>query len=220
MIEKPDIKDEKIIIALNQNYSIQASHIEFLPIGNDASAFSYRVETKNQISYFLKIKGGISNRAGLFVPRFLKDNGIEQVIAPLPTKAQEPCANVDDFAFVLYPFVTGEEAMEVGMSDSQWTEFGSVLKLIHTTELPSDISQYVRQETFIPKWSNLTKELHERINKRNYDEPYQKELATFWKEKNEIIQMIIERTEAIGKYLQQTDFGAFKKLEMVVNESS
>ena len=47
MIEKPNIKDEKIITALNENYSIQVSDIEFLPIGNDSSAFAYRVEAKN-----------------------------------------------------------------------------------------------------------------------------------------------------------------------------
>src|SRR6266498_1658421 len=206
MIEKPDIKDEKIIIALNQNYSIQVSHLEFLPIGNDASAFSYRVEANNGNLYFLKIKTKLSNLAGLLVPRFLKDHGIKQVVAPLPTKTQILAAQMDEFALILYPFITGHEAMRVGMSDSQWREFGSVLKRIHNTEqLPSDISQYVRQETFIPKWSNLTKELHERINKQNYDEPYQKELANFWRENNETIQTLLERTGMIGNRLQQTE---------------
>ena len=203
MIEKPDIEDEKIIIALNQNYSIQASDIEFLPIGNDA--FAYRVETKDQTSYFLKLKKGISNPAGLFVPRFLKDNGIEQVVAPLSTKTRELWVNVDEFSILLYPFITGNEAMKAGMTDAQWIEFGSVLKRIHSTALPSDISQYVMRETFIPKWSSLAKELQEQVNTRNYDDPYQQELATFWKENNETIQSLIERTEMIGKRLQQTD---------------
>lgn len=205
MIEKPDIHDEKIIMALNQNYSIQASHIEFLPIGNDASAFAYRVETKNQIPYFLKIKKGLSNPAGLFVPHFLKDNGIGQVIAPLSTGTQELWATVDEFSIILYPFITGKEAMKVGMTDAQWTEFGSVLKRIHLTELPSNISQYVKRETFVPKWSELSKELYKQVNARNYDDPYQKELAAFWKENNGTIQTLIERTESIGKRLQQAD---------------
>jgi spectinomycin phosphotransferase len=205
MIEKPDIEDEKIIIALQKNYSIQVSEIEFLPIGNDASAFAYRVETRNQIPYFLKIKKGISNLAGLFVPRFLKDNRIEQVIVPLSTKTQELWVNVDEFAFILYPFIKGKEAMQVGMTDGQWMEFGSTLKRIHNTELLSDISQYVGRETFIPKWGRLSKEFQGQINTRDYDDPTQKELATFWKAKYEAIQTIIERTEMIGKRLQETD---------------
>jgi spectinomycin phosphotransferase len=209
MIEKPNIEDEKIIIALHENYSIQASEIEFLPIGNDASSFAYHVEAKNGNAYFLKVKRGISNLAGLFVPRFLQDNCIEQVLAPLLTKTQKLSGEVDEFSIILYPFVTGNEAMKVGMTDSQWTEFGSVLRQIHVTELPSDISQYIERESFVPKWSNIAKELHERVNRQDFDDLYQEELATFWKENNETIRTLVERTEMIGKHLQQTDIEFF-----------
>jgi spectinomycin phosphotransferase len=205
MIEKPNISDEKIITALNENYSIPISEIEFLPLGNDASAFSYRVEARNEISYFLKIKTNLSNLSGLFVPRFLKDNGMEQVVAPLPSTRQKLFEEMDRFALILYPFISGTEAMNVGMTDSQWIEFGSTLKRIHITELPSNISQYVRRETFIPKWGSLAKMLHEQVNTRNYVDALQKELSTFWKENNETIQSLIERTEMIGQHLQQTD---------------
>src|SRR5574341_623318 len=205
MIEKPEIKDERIIMALNKNYSIQASHIEFLPVGNDASSFAYCVEAKNGSLYFLKIKRRISNLAGLFVPRFLKDNGIEQIIAPLSTNTQELWVNVDGFAFILYPFIYGNEAMKVGMTDAQWTEFGSTLERIHATKLNGNTLQYVMQESFAPKWSGLAKALHEQVNTRNYDDPCQRQLALFWKENNETIQTLIERAELIGKRLQQTD---------------
>src|SRR5688572_22344509 len=167
MIEKPNIQDETIISALLENYSIPVSGVEFLPVGNDSSAWAYRIDAKNKISYFLKIRKEISNPAGLFVPRYLKDNGIEQVIAPLSTKTQELWANADGFAFILYPFIIGNEAMKVGMTDAQWTQFGSVLKSIHTTELLSDVAQYVKRETFIPQWSNSAKELHKQINTRS-----------------------------------------------------
>ncbi len=205
MIEKPDLEDEKIIVALEKNYSIQAGRIEFLPIGNDASAFSYRVETKNGNLYFLKVKTKLSNIGSLFVPRFLKDHGLEQVVAPLTTKTEKLFAEIDGFAFILYPFILGTEAMEVGMSDSQWTEFGSTLKRIHTPQLPSDISPYIKQETFIPKWSEFTRELQEQVNTLKFDEPYQKQLALFWKENNETIQALMERAETVGRHLQQDD---------------
>ena len=206
MIEKPDIKDEKIILALEENYSIQVRHVEFLPIGNDAASFAYRVQARSGDLYFLKMKQDLSNFAGLFVPRFLNDQGVEQVIAPLPTKAQKLAGELDGFSFVLYPFIAGNEAMNVGMSDIQRTALGSVIKQIHTTQLPSDILQYVKQETFIPKWSKIARQLHEQVNTRNHHEDdYQKELAAFWKEKNEIIQTLIERTERIGTRLQQAD---------------
>jgi spectinomycin phosphotransferase len=205
MIEKPNIKDEKIISALRENYSIPLSGVEFLPIGNDSSAWAYRVDAENKNSYFLKIRKEISNRAGLFVPRFLKDNGIEQVIAPLSTKTQKLWVNVDEFAFILYPFITGNEAMKVGMTDAQWKEFGTTLNRIHTTELTRSTLQYVMQDSFTPKWGRPAKMLHEQVNTRNYDDPYQKQLAIFWKENNEKIQTLVERAEILGKRLQQTD---------------
>jgi spectinomycin phosphotransferase len=205
MIEKPNISDEKIISALRGHYSIPVIGVEFLPIGNDASAWAYRVETENQNTYFLKVRKDISNPAGFIVPRFLQDHGIAQVLAPLPTKGQELWIDVEDFFLILYPFVTGNEAMEVGMSDSQWMEFGSLLRQIHGTELPSRISKDVRRETFIPKWSRIAKELHKSVNAQYFDDPCQRELANFWQEKNETIQTLMERTEQIGKRLQQTD---------------
>ena len=205
MIERPDISDEKIISALHENYSIYVSDIEFLQIGNDSSAWAYRVDAENKSSYFLKIKKEISNQAGLFVPRYLKDNGIEQVIAPLSTKTQELWVNADGFALILYPFITGNEAMKVGMTDAQWMEFGSTLKHIHATEITVHILQHVKRESFIPKWGSLAKTLHEQVNTREYDDPYQKQLAIFWKENNEKIQTLVERAESLGKRLQHTN---------------
>jgi spectinomycin phosphotransferase len=204
MIEKPEISDEKIIACLKEYYSIEISRIEFLPLGNDASAFAYRVETVNDI-YFLKIRTELPNLAGLSVPRFLKDHGIEQVVAPFFTKTQKLYAELDGFALILYPFVAGNEAMKVGMSDAQWIEFGSALKQIHHIKLPSDVSQFVRQESFIPKWSTLAREFHEQVDTRQYDDPYQRELATFWNSNRKTIETVIERADTIGKHLRQMD---------------
>jgi spectinomycin phosphotransferase len=95
--------------------------------------------------------------------------------------------------------------MEIGMTDSHWTEFGSALKRIHAVELPADVSQHVRRETFIPPWSKITRELIEQINTQSYDERYQKQLALFWRKNNDLIRTIIERAETIGKRLQQMD---------------
>ena len=205
MIEKPDIRDERIISALREHYSIPVIGVEFLPIGNDPSAWAYRVSTETPDVYFLKIRKEISNQAGFLLPRFLQDHGIEQALAPLPTKSYELWTRVEDFFFILYPFVMGTEAMETGMSDSQWTEFGSVLKRIHLTELSSDILQYLRRETFIPNWSHLAMNLHKRIHTQTFHDPYEKDLASFWMEKNEQIEIVIEHTERIGRYLRQAD---------------
>ena len=95
--------------------------------------------------------------------------------------------------------------MKVGMTDAQWIEFGATLKRIHTTELTASILQYVKQESFTPKWSSLAKTLHKQVNTREYDDPYQRQLAIFWKENNEKIQTLVERAEILGKRLQHAN---------------
>src|SRR5262249_27127106 len=102
MIEKPDIPDEIIASALQVNYSISVNSVKFLPVGNDASAWAYRVDTNHGDAYFLKIKKGISNLSGLFVPHFLKDSGIKQAVAPLSNKMQALSTHRDGFELTLY----------------------------------------------------------------------------------------------------------------------
>lgn len=147
----------------------------------------------------------LSNAAGVYVSRFLKDNGIEQVVAPLLTNTGELWASIDGFGLIVYPFIKGTEAMQVGLSEAQWMEFGSILKRIHITELPTVVSQYVHRETFVPPWSRMAQKLHKQANELDFGDPYQKELAALWKENNETIQTLIEQTEFIGKHLRQMD---------------
>jgi len=97
--------------------------------------------------------------------------------------------------------------MKVGMNDAQWTEFGATLSRIHTTKLTGSTMQYVMRESFTPKWSNPVKTLHKQVNTREYDDSYQRQLAIIWKENNEKIQTLLERTETLGKRLQHTNLG-------------
>jgi spectinomycin phosphotransferase len=205
MLEKPDIDDTTIMAALNENYSIQADRIEFLPVGNDASAWAYRVDAENQDTYFLKVRDELSSPAGVLVPRFLRDRGIEQVLAPLPTNDRELWTRLGDFVLILYPFIAGREAMDVGMSEAQWREFGSIMRQIHAAEPAPELSGHLMRETFLPKWSQTVREIKQRVYAPSLEDPYQKELAAVWKEKAETIQMVLERAERLGGQLQEAD---------------
>jgi spectinomycin phosphotransferase len=204
VLEKPNISDERIISALQENYSISITGIEFLPLGLDSSAWAYRVEAKNA-TCFLKLRKGIPNPAGILIPRFFKEQGTQQVMASLSTKDGDAWALAYDFFFTLYPFITGERVMDVGMSDAHWVEFGSVLKRLHNTKLAPKLLRQIKRETFIPKQLAFCKELHEQVEVRNYDDPFQKELAGFWLENYETISIILERMETLSERMQKTD---------------
>lgn len=204
MIEKPNITDERIISVLRENYSFPVSDVEFLPLGLDSSAWAYRVEAEND-AYFLKLRKGIPNLAGILIPRFLKDQGTEQAMAPLSTQNGEVWACADDFFFILYPFIKGKRVMEVGMSDAHWIEFGSVLKRLHTTKPTPGLQSQIKRETFIPKQLDFVMELHAQVKTRVCDDPFQKELGTFWLKNYETISIILERIETLSKRMQKTN---------------
>lgn len=203
MLEKPDISDERIISGLQEKFSIPVTRIEFLPLGLDSSAWAYLVEVENT-AYFLKLRKEIPNPAGILIPRFLKEQGIRQVMAPLLTKAGDAWASMDNFFLILYPFITDERVMDVGMSDAHWVEFGSVLNQLHATKPTPGLLGQVKRETFIPKQLVFVKELHAQVKIRKFDDPFQKELADFWLENYETIATILERTEALAKRMQET----------------
>lgn len=199
VIEKPNVRNERIISTLRENFSIRVIGIEFLPLGWDA--WSYRVTAQDRF-YFLKIRKAIPNPAGILLSRFLKEQGLRQVIASLSTKDGDDWARADDFFFILFPFITGKRVMDVGMSNEHWMEFGSVLKLLHTTKLPAEISKHIEREKFVPPRLKWIKEVHVQMKTYKPDDVFQKELSEFWLENYSTISIILDKTEALVKLMK------------------
>ena len=62
MLDKPNLAEAAIAAALQAHYGIAVRSLEFLPIGNDARAWVYRVESDER-SYFLKLRRPAGNDA-------------------------------------------------------------------------------------------------------------------------------------------------------------
>jgi spectinomycin phosphotransferase len=200
MLEKPDLSNEKIVACLHDTYGLTVTSIEFLPLGYDFYAAVYRVTASNGQTYFLKAKRGSVNELSVHIPQFLKEQGIEQVVAPLPTTTHELWGTVDEYTLLLYPFIEGELGMEVGLSDDQWTEFGVFLKRLHATRLPAEIQ--VQKENFVPQWSRVVRQLQEDVQGHDHTNPFERQLAAFWRSKRDEIGRIVARTEQLGRLLQ------------------
>ena len=204
MIEKPSIPDERIISALEEKYSIHAIGVESLPLGWDAASWAYRVDAEND-GYFLKIRKELPNPAGIMLPRFLKEQGMEQVMAPLSSEKGKAWEKVDDFYFILYPFIANQQVMDVGMSDAHWVEFGSLLKRLHTMKLPPEILSEIKCERFVPPRLEWIKAIHAQVKTYKFGDLFQKELGEFWLENYSTISEILQRTEALVKRMQGTN---------------
>lgn len=208
MLDKPHLDEGKIVSYVNGHYQLIVDHLLFLPLGNSTNSWMYKVITKNKKEYFLKLKKANVYEPSLLVPKYLKDQGIEEVIAPIQNKEQQLWGHIDDSSVILYPFVQGETAAAVGMSPEQWTEIGTALKKIHATKLPNELIDKVQTEIFAKKWSDWMKEFVIKIQKSAYTDRFQREIAIVWKEKLEDINYMLGRAAELSQIIekQQVEF--------------
>ncbi len=151
MREKPNIAEEQLLTLLEQHYHISVFNLEFLPLGLDTKAGTYRVVAEQEAAYFLKAKQVSSfYEPACIVPRYLRNRGITAVIASLPTQEHALWIEHENWRIMLYPFIEGENGWEPGLNDGQWREMGTALKQIHGAALPLEGFPLLRCERFDP----------------------------------------------------------------------
>jgi spectinomycin phosphotransferase len=203
MLEKPDLKAEKIIRCLWDGYGLSVGKITFLPLGADLNTAVYRVSAEDGKDYFLKLRSGEFTEASVSVPKYLGDLGIKQVIPPLITRSGQLWGDLPPYRAILYPFVKGHHGYERKMSAQQWTEFGTVLKKFHTTEFPREITREVLREGFSPRWRETVKAFLRRIEEEKFDEPVAAQMAVFLKSKSRETLELVHRSERLAQLLQK-----------------
>ncbi len=203
MLEKPEIQDEEIVACLENQYGLHIEQIAFLPLGADLNTAVYRLLTKDQRLYFVKLRRGDFNRAAVAVPKYLSDLGIEQIIPPLPTQSGGLWASLGLFKLILYPYVEGRNGFDRNLSDQQWIEFGAALKRFHSAELPSAITSGIPPEEFSPRWRDTVRKFMARIQVETFTEPVAAEMATFLKTKAAETRALVGRAERLARLLKE-----------------
>ena len=202
MLEKPDLQDERIIACLRDDYELPIVRVTFLPLGVDRNAAVYRVVADDGMSYFVKLRRGVFDEITLAVPKFLSDQGIKQIIAPLTTNTGQLWANLDAFKLTVYPFVEGHNGYEVDLSDRHWSEFGTALKRLHTAEVPPALIRRIQRETYAPRWRETIKTFLERVEVDVFDDSVAARLAAFLRAKREKILDLVGRAERLAQALK------------------
>ena len=202
MLEKPGLKDEKIIACLKNEYGLSIAKIAFLPLGADLNTAVYRAVADDETPYFVKLRRGDFNEASVAVPQFLSDSGIKQIIPSLPTQTGRLWANLAPFKMILYPFVAGRNGFEVDLSDQQRIKFGAALKKFHTTTVPAVITNSVRREAFSPRWRETVKLFLARIENETFDDSIAAELAAFLTAKRDETLALVKRAQRLARAFQ------------------
>src|SRR5919197_5830245 len=172
MHEPPvDLPDDTLDAGLRTHYGLAVTALTFLPLGQDSSAWVYRVRTADDASYFLKVRTSVTNVPSLLVPRYLHDHGVAQVIAPLPTTTGALWTQVEGYALILYPFIAGTTGMAHGMAPPQWIAYGAILRQIHATTVAHALAHLMRRETFVPAGAATVRAVEAHIGGRGLGGP-------------------------------------------------
>jgi spectinomycin phosphotransferase len=153
----------------------------FLPVGNDAASWAYRVEVAGGPSWFLKVRAGAGAMPGAAVPAYLHRHGVPLVLAPLPTGRGAPFVVVDRFALALYPLLDAATGAEVGLSPAQWRELGAAVRQAHTLPPTPELAALAGRETFRPSRRELLPALEAAVARAEAADPVAGALAGFWK---------------------------------------
>ncbi len=204
MLEKPGLQDEKIVTCLRADYGLSVAQATFLPLGADENTAVYRVVTADQTPYFLKLRRGSFEETSVTLPRFLSDEGIAQVIAPLENQGGGLWGRLDALTVILYPFVEGHDAYEVDLSDDHYRQLGQALKRLHTLRLPPALLASIRHETYSPVWRDSVKTFQARVAQRagTWTDPVAIETAALLRARRSQITDLVRRADRLAKALQ------------------
>lgn len=202
MLEKHVLSDLIIIECLKINYGIEAAILTFLPIGADTNASIYKVQTFDQTSYFIKLKQGQHHDISVEIVDLLQRAEIQQIIPPIKTIYGKSTQPIDDFTLIVYPFIEGQDGFSRNLTDDQWIQLGKVLKQVHEVEVPPSIQNKIRRETYSPKWRDAVRSIYNHIEADPIADEIAFKLQKFMKKNMPAIRRLVDRSEQLGKKLQ------------------
>ncbi len=204
MREKPASSDELLRATLQDQYNINPITLEFLPLGLDYHAGGYQVVSDQGETYFLKATSRPLYEPRYTVPRYLNDQGITSVVAPLPARSGSLWTKLEDWTVIVYPFFNGDTSF-TGMMTDQWRKLGGIFKQIHQVSIPAHWYESLHKEPFdvteYTRWIRIFETRHLHLQ---YSESIsQQALQADWLTHQDTIHHMISSLEKLAAELQK-----------------
>src|SRR5947209_1008926 len=100
----PRITEEDLRACLQDQYELSPVTLTFLPLGHDYDAGIYRVASEQGPAYALKVTSRPLYAPRCLVPRYLNDQGMAAVVAPIRTSSGALWARLAEWTVILYPW--------------------------------------------------------------------------------------------------------------------
>ncbi len=203
MRKPPGIAEEHLRACFQDQYDLYPVTFEFLPLGLDYNAGVYRVVSEQGTAYLLKVTSRPLYEPRCLVPRYLNDQGITSVVAPVPTSSGALWTRVEEWTVIVYPFIDGDTSL-TGMTNEQWKEVGTIFKRIHQVMLPPFGFESLQKETFDPteyaRWVRTFEAQH--LHSRHDGSGSSRALRADWRAHQSTIHTGVASLEKLAEVLQ------------------
>ncbi len=186
-------------------YGINVSAFISISGGADVHSETYKVETPDQGSYFVKIKQGVHHEHNIALQTLLHDAGINHIIAPIKTINGKAFHLIKDCTLIVYPFIKAQDGFNCNLTKDQWINLGKVLKQVQTFGVPLPIKTQLRQETYSPKWRSAVRSMLEQIETVKNDDAIASAMINFIKEHKDEISRLVETADTLSDAVQKKD---------------
>lgn len=202
MFEPPELSDDLLAASLRDAWGVRVVDLTFLPLGADINTAVYRAVADDGTPWFAKLRRSAFDGTTVRILQHLREHGIEQIIAPDSTRAGALWTHVGDFAVTLYPFVTGQNAVERSLSDDHWHILGAALRQLHAMKLPPELAAQLPQEAFSSSFRERVQEFQDRAERDTFDDPVASHLATLLRANCDPIDRLLARADELAALLR------------------
>lgn len=209
VLEKAKLPEGIIAEVIRSNYGVDVVDIEFLPIGNDATAWAYRVKAEHA-SFFLKLRYGRPNPAGLLVSQHLRRCGIENVVAPLSTISHAQYATLDEYTLLLFPWIDGTSGWNRKLTLGQYHDWGIIMRRVHNAPISAELEDTVPLEQFGKRWLDRLQRIHQVVARDEFDSEISEKMSRAWRQRAPEIELVRSR------YLECAARFSFQKPDLVL----
>lgn len=199
MIEPPDLPEAAIVARVRDRYAAPVERATFLPLGNDSSAWCYRLDGGGHV-WFLKVLRRQVEAAEVAVPRFLASHGIEHLVPAISTADGDAFDAGHPFSFVLFPFVDAEPGGEVGLTPDHRVELGRLLRSIHDTAPTQELGAMMRRERFIVRDEAYIDHVRDELPHADAPDAIAGALLAGWRAHRDDIDHVLRRARELASY--------------------
>jgi len=199
MIEPPrGLSTAAIVARVRERYGVDVADATFLPVGNDSSAWSYRVNGRGR--WFLKVFGRPIDAAAIEVPRFLAANGIDHLLPSISTVDGQVADAGEPFSFALFPFVDARPGGEAGLTPGDRRELGRFLRAVHATDPDDRLQALLRRERFMVRDEAYIERVGGELDTAEPPDAIAGALLARWREHRDTIVHTLGRARELAAY--------------------